>query len=143
MTELITDRYPYEDKTLTEYSGADHEAIRALLLGRKVEKIADDHLRLDDGTVMRIDGNEGCGGCGSGWYDLTDLNEVDNVITAVRFDDHPADDYDGGEGYYEIYVMAEHKLMRLMRVEGTDGNGYYGTGYRIWVRKGAALQGDS
>ncbi len=131
-------------KTNREWEGGDNlawlhqddlEDIRDLLLGHKVEKIAHDHLQLDNGTVMKVVGHQGGCSCGAGDYDLTDLNGIDNVITAVSFNSDPAGEEFDGQGIYEVFVMAEHKKVRLLAVEGSDGNGYYGTGYTILVRK--------
>lgn len=35
--------------------------IRELLMGRKVIKVSNDTLSLDDGTTLVIEGNDGCG----------------------------------------------------------------------------------
>jgi len=136
MTKLINEAYPYNDKTITEYSEFDHDKIRDLLLGHKVAKVADDHLELDDGTVVRVVANEGCGGCASGWYGLTELNDCDNIITAVEFEEGVSDDESEWERetIYSVFVVAEDKRINLYAVEGDDGNGYYGTGYRLLVR---------
>ena len=134
MVELIEQNWSYQDG-LESIESEETDKIRALLLGHKVNKIADDHLQLDDGTVFKIVGNSGCI-CESGDYELTDLNEVDNIITAVTFNEDPAGEmYPNGEGIYEVFVVAEDKYIRLLAVEGTDGNGYYGTGYTILVRR--------
>lgn len=108
------------------------DTIRNLLIGKTVRKVADDRLVLSDGTVLQLVGNVGCCGCGSGDYDLTELNGVDNIITAVEFDDCPGGD--GSEGHYRIFVFADAQRVNLATFEGSDGNGYYGTGYHIRVR---------
>lgn len=133
------------------YNETDHKAIENLLLGKSVKNVGDDHLLLSDGTVLRLIGNEGCGGCPSGEYELDELNGTDNIITAVEFDDSPAGDdtpcrtcgstwcHENGhdnstEGHYRIFVLAEDKRINLATFTGSDGNGYYGTGYHILVR---------
>lgn len=114
-----------------------HEAIRAVLLGRTVTKVAEDQLQLDDGTVLTLTGNDGGCACSAGCYDLTELNGCDNIITAVEFVNDPGgDDYEGDhEGVYEIFVFADNQKINLATFCGTDGNGYYGTGYSIHVQK--------
>lgn len=111
--------------------------IRCLLIGRKVTKVSENTLTLDDGHTLVLSGNEGCGGCASGWYELTELNGVDNKITWVSFEDNP--DYerdDGSDGSYRIFVLADNTRINLATFEGSDGNGYYGTGYSIQVSGG-------
>lgn len=120
---------------MTHYDEDQKDEIRALLVGHKVTKVADDRLLLDDGRVLRFEGHEGGCSCGAGDYDLTRLNGVDNVITDVHFIDDPAGDDlpDRASGTYRIYVYAAAEWINLATFEGSDGNGYYGTGYSIQV----------
>lgn len=117
------------------FTHLDHESIAALLLGHKVTVVTPDHLLLDDGTVLRLIGNDGGCSCNAGCYDLSLLNGTNNIITNVDFDDSPTGDEHGiGEGTYRIFVFADNKTINLATFVGTDGNGYYGTGYHILVR---------
>lgn len=134
---------------VTALSEHDQEEIRDLLLGHTVVKADEEHLLLDNGTVIKAIGHEGGCSCGAGDYDLSVLNGVDNAITSVEFDYAPAGDDVGphkrvkshpddpeGEwtGYYRIFVYAENEKINLMQVDGSDGNGYYGTGFALLVR---------
>jgi hypothetical protein len=119
----------------------DKDGIRALLMGRTVTKVDDHRLHLDDGTELIIDGNEGGCSCGAGDYELTELNECpNNAVMAVEFEDAPIgdeySDWDGRRdtGHYRIFVLAEDRRIKLAEFEGSDGNGYYGTGYWIVAR---------
>lgn len=119
---------------IVELFETDVEKIRALLVGHKVEKVAEDHLMLDDGTVLRLEGHDGGCSCGAGDYFLKELNGCDNVITNVEFEEKPGgEEYGTYEGVYKIFVFAEDKRL-LASFEGSDGNGYYGTGFNIAVR---------
>lgn len=132
----------------------DQEEIIDLLMGRKVTKVDGEHLLLDDGTVIKAIGHDGGCACSAGCYDLSVLNGVDNIITRVEFDYHPTGDGEGWddeptdaqqcefgpqedkyEGHYRIFVFAEDQRINLMQFDGTDGNGYYGTGFEILVRR--------
>lgn len=118
----------------TVYNETDHDAIADLLVGRRVVKVSDDTLQLDDGRTLTFVGNDGGCACNAGCYDLTALNDVDNIITRVDFINAPSgDDFGDGEGRYEIFVFADNQLINLATFTGTDGNGYYGTGYTITV----------
>lgn len=108
--------------------------VKNLLLGRKIIKTekTDDQigvLTLDDGTQLIVEGNEGCGGCANGWYYLDELNECDNVITNVEC----ALEYKGYDDVYHIFVFADNKKINCVQYSGSD-NGYYGTGYRLFVK---------
>lgn len=121
-------------KTINRLDECDEKEIRELLVGRKV-KVDGDNLILDNGIVLEVIANEGCGGCSSGWYSITKLNEVDNAITNVEFDcdGDVANEYD--DTSYKIFVFCEDTRIKLLQVDGSDGNGYYGTGYTIIVKQ--------
>lgn len=123
------------------FTEEDKKEIRDLLLWNRVEKVGDSVLRVynnywDEGKLLHLGGNEGCGGCSSGWYELSELNGSEhNAITAVEFEDDPAGDGSNHEnytGHYRIFVLCENTKIKLAEFEGSDGNGYYGTGY--WIK---------
>lgn len=118
----------HKDRTLCEQ---DEKEIEELLLGRKVTVDDYDNLVLDNGVVLKIYPNIGCYGCESGNYYLQHISSVNNAITNVEFVEEFEDDF-----YYEhyrIFVIADGMTTELLDVYGTDGNGYYGTGYTIDV----------
>jgi hypothetical protein len=116
-----------------------------------VTKVGDEHLLLDNGTVIKAIGHDGGCACSAGCYDLSVLNGVDNIITRVEFDylpggdgdygkpekperTHPDDPEDPWTGYYRVFVFADNQQINLMQFDGSDGNGYYGTGFELLVR---------
>lgn len=122
--------YP-DDNKLVQISYGDDEQIKKLLLGRKIVKVADDQVKLDNGDLVKIVPNVDC--CVA--YNITDLNDVDNIITRVECvveDEEPAEVF---AGTYAVYVVAEHKKIKAWGVSGDDGNGYYGTGYQLFVKR--------
>jgi hypothetical protein len=139
----------YEEPGITSLREEDRDEITALLMGRKVEKVDGEHLLLDDGTVIKAIGHDGGCACSAGCYDLTVLNGVDNIITRVEYDYQPAGDWkaepretphpddpeDEWTGFYRIFVFADNQQINLMQFDGSDGNGYYGTGFELLVRK--------
>lgn len=90
---------------------------------------AEGRLVLDDGTTLYLFGNRGCGGCESGHYPLEKLAAVDNIITAARVEFDRAD----GEDAYRIFVVADAVKINVAEFVGSDGNGYYGTGFELHV----------
>ena len=95
----------------------EEEKIKELLLYRKIVKVENDTLYLDNGVELEVLANEGGGGCNSGWYSITELNECDNVITNVEFECEDIDDeYD--DTSYRIFVYAEDKRINWLIDEG-------------------------
>lgn len=115
----------------------DNEAeIKELLMYRKIIKVDEDTLYLDNGVELKVLPNEGCGGCSNGWYGIEELNGCDNAITNVEFERERVnpDDVWSEEYSYKIFVYAEDTKIKIVQVDGNDGNGYYGTGYSIRVK---------
>ena len=106
--------------------------LKELLIGHSITKVYANILELDNGVRLEFWGNEGCS-CGSGCYDITELNECQNVITNVEFEDEVNDSW-VEEHSYKIFVYAENKKIKLLQCDGDDGNGYYGTGYHINIK---------
>lgn len=118
-----------KDRTLNE---CNEKEIKELLLGHKiVADEAGDNLILDNGVHLQIMPNVGCSGCESGNYYLQHIASVNNAITNVEFVEEYDDDY--YYKHYKIFVIADGMTTELLDVYGTDGNGYYGTGYEINV----------
>lgn len=127
----------------------DTAEIKALFVGRKVVSVDEStrKVTLDNGVVVRVVPNDGCGGCPSGHYDVKSLNmlkNVEHIITAVKVVqiDHPTKDpYDEPDVTYQIAVYAagvgvkKGRRTNLVELFGTDGNGYYGTGFTLEVTK--------
>lgn len=116
------------------------DQLKSALIGHRIIKIDTNRhiITLDNNSMLHFIANRGCGGCCSGNYDITEFNPniVDNVITNVTLSERDSDDPDSWrDKIYEIFVFAENQEMKLLSCEGSDGNGYYGTGYRILISK--------
>lgn len=142
--------------THTVLTQDDEQGMRDALVGRRIVEAergefktparwggtADGRLTLDDGTIILIAPNEGCGGCGNGWYALEHLATVDNAITDVRVaTEGERDEYGEGPTSYRLYVFAGAEEINAVQVDGDDGNGYYGTGYELFVIPPEAARG--
>lgn len=113
------------------YIPTDEDKVKKLLIGHTVKKIEKNILELDNGIKLRIIGNEGCI-CGAGDYDITELNECNNIITDVEFKEESSEEFSNRTSY-KLFVYSENKKIKLLQCDGDDGNGYYGTGYHIEV----------
>lgn len=132
------------------YDETDQSHIETLLVGRRIVQAekgtfeypgrwssqAEGRLVLDDGTVVYLVGNDGGCSCGAGDYDLEKVAAVDNVITSARVECSPAGDEVDGDGTYRIFVVAEAVEINVAEFVGSDGNGYYGTGFALTVVRG-------
>lgn len=92
-------------------------------------------LVLDDGTILYLAGNDGGCACSAGCYPLEKVATVANVITSARVeaDPHGDGDYERDNGAYRIFVFADAAEINVAEFVGSDGNGYYGTGFALTV----------
>lgn len=98
-------------------------------------------LTCDDGTIIEIATNEGCGGCGNGWSsfdDLIRLQENHNVITNVVYEPIK-DESSWYDDKFKLFIYYQDDTLML---EGDDGygNGYYGGGFYVTIK--SAKQGE-
>jgi hypothetical protein len=121
---------------MTEMIGHYQEdKIKSLFIGRKVVKAEGSDLTLDDGTVLQVIPNDGGCSCGAGDYYLDNLNKFDNVITDVEIKAVPYSDSEWESGYtYQLFVYSGGISTSVADIKGDDGNGYYGTGFEIYVK---------
>ena len=111
------------------------DKIKSLFIGRKVVKAEGSDLTLDDGTVLQVIPNDGGCSCGAGDYYLDNLNKFDNVITDVEIKAVPDSDSEWESGYtYQLFVYSGGISTSVADIKGDDGNGYYGTGFDIYVK---------
>lgn len=131
------------ERTTIEHHAPSSDFAR-VLQGRYVMEIDDefDTITLDDGTVLQVEGNEGCGSCRSGWYDLVNVYKQGNSNARIM-SAHVACDIDeenNDEGavapyVYTLFVMVDGnpEFLPLATIRGDDGAGGYGTGFRIFA----------
>lgn len=107
----------------------DEARLNEAFVGRKVIEVTDDTFILDDGSKLTVVPNEGCGGCGEGWYEISSIASFDHVITGVKVD---ADRY---ETHFNLIFYSVGIQGKGLEVTGGD-NGYYGTGFSVRVSLG-------
>lgn len=113
--------------------------IKEMLVGRSI--ISADartgRLTLDNGTVLLLSGNDGCGGCISGFFNITWLADFDNKIMNVSVVRKESDDED--RITYEIFVFGsaaertDEEGTAIATISGVLGNGYYGEGFTLQI----------
>ena len=106
---------------------------------KKVENGEKLILVLSNGVELIAQSNEGCGGCGNGWFcydDVIVLGETGNVITKIEVKCDYNSYYGGndtdGSGSFTLVVYSLDKRILETKFEGGD-NGYYGIGIYISV----------
>ena len=131
------------ERTLIEHYAPSSDFAR-VLQGRYVVEIDEefDTITLDDGTVLEVEGNEGCGWCRSGWYDLINVFKrgdsharIMSAHVACDIDEENDDEGAVDPHVYTLFVMMDGNpgFLPLATIRGDDGNGYYGTGFRIFA----------
>lgn len=119
---------------ITLNQSSDAGLYTKLLRGRYVTSIDNGTITLDDGTELYIHGNDGCGGCESGWYWLEQVYKQGsrNARIMSAFVDYDEDDKEP-PSVYTLFVMVDGNptQLPLATVRGDDGNGYYGTGFTL------------
>ena len=134
----IAAQWYWEDESLLSINQDEEQRIKELLMGRSIEKVSDDHLVLDDGTVIKVVPNEGGCACSAGDYWLNSLQGHENIITRGELvNEGPGTLQDYGEQHYRLFVFTLDERTEVFDIEGDDGNGYYGTGFELLVRKPA------
>lgn len=105
------------------------------LIGKSIEKVESEgcyqYLICNDGTIIKIEENEGCGGCGNGWsnIDLKKLEKNHNVITNVKCE------YDKNDGdLFKLFIFYQDDQLTIKGDDGY-GNGYYGGGFYVTIKK--------
>lgn len=123
-------------REITLDQNSDDGLYTQILRGRYVTRIDDSTITLDNGTELHIQGNEGCGGCGNGWYWLEQVYKQGSrrtrIMSAyVAYDEEDKDEE--GPSVYTIFVMVDGNptQLPLATVRGSDGNGYYSTGFTL------------
>ena len=112
------------------------------LIGKSIIKVEKEETYIDiyklicsDGTIIYIETNDGCGGCGNGWSsfdDLKKLEENNNIIINIETK-YTEDGWEDDK--FTMFVYYEDG--KINQLEGDDGygNGYYGGGFYITIKK--------
>lgn len=120
----------------------DEETVRDLLVGRTVKVTEEGNLILDNGKLIEVQPNSGCWSCPSGNFHVETLNDVENVITDVKLlesNEAFSEAHSNADKIYSIFVYTagfnhnQENRKTLLTIEGSDGNGFYGTGYTLHV----------
>lgn len=117
------------------------------LIGKSIKKVEeqrvkDDYgylvdgyiLTCDDGTIIEVATNEGCGGCGNGWSSFDDLKKLEdnnNVITNIKVE-YSKICY--GDDEFKMFVYYADGTINELKGDDGYGNGYYGGGFYITIK---------
>lgn len=90
-------------------------------------------LTLDDGTVIEVIPNQGCGGCYSGWADVESVAAAPNIITRVEV---VRDEPDRWSDRWRLFVVAGDERINVVSSLCPDYEGdWYGHGFMLLVRR--------
>ena len=131
---MISEKYEY----LTgEYEVS--QKIQELCYGQSIVDIKKESdgakliLVLSNGVELIAESNEGCGGCGNGWFEYEDvivLGTAGNIITKIGVECNYDESRDCGS--FNLHVYSLDKRIIKADFRGED-NGYYGIGIYISV----------
>lgn len=101
------------------------------LIGVRISSISEELIVLEDGTQIEIELNEGCGGCSSGWSELS-LTKSANLDAAIMNVEY----VENNTSYDEFKIFIYLANNETIELEGDDGvgNGYYGSGFWVTVK---------
>lgn len=115
------------------------------LIGKSIKKVEEQKIKdeygylvdgyiltCDDGTIIEVATNEGCGGCGNGWSSFEDLKKLEdnnNVITNIK-----VEYIDSYEDEFKMFVYYADGTINELNGDDGYGNGYYGGGFSITIK---------
>ena len=110
------------------------ELLEQELVGKRIIKITDEKIVPDNGTVLLIEPNEGCGGCSAGWAEM-DIDPYNPNIEAAVMNVEYKDTDDIRSDSFKIFIyMADNTSITMEGNNGND-NGYYGSGFWVTVTR--------
>ena len=114
------------------------------LIGKSIMKVEDKKLKdkygyyvdgyvltCKDGTIIEVENNEGCGGCGNGWSSFEDLKKLEengNIITNIETK------YDKWGDEFIMFIYYEDNTINQLKGDDGYGNGWYGGGFYVTIK---------
>lgn len=116
------------------------DELTALFVGKSIDSVdqAAGTLTLSDGTVLTVVPNFQQGWDGDGDFFLDRITAVENAIVAVEaITGYDTELPEGRRETYRInvYTAGVPTGQELISVSGDAGNGYYGSGFQIFVSR--------
>lgn len=108
-------------------SARDYWGLEEIFIGKSIIEVTNETMTLNDGRVLNIEANEGCGGCESGRYELESLATFENIITNVDVIES------GRKNRISLFVYSNGIGKSVIDCVGDEGFGYYGSGFTIKV----------
>ena len=127
------------------YDGDDFD----FLIGKSIIKVEEKTLETDygykfssegyvltcnDGTIIEVATNEGCGGCSNGWSSFDDLKKLEdnnNVITNIKVE-YSNEVWEDDE--FKMFIYYEDGTINELNGDDGYGNGYYGGGFYVTIK---------
>ena len=123
-----------------EYTGENYqgyelaELLNKELIGQRITEITTEKIVLDNGTVLTIELNQGCGGCWAGWAEMEIVPNNPNIEAAVMNVEYKDTDNECSDSFKIFIYMANNTSVTMEGNNGND-NGYYGSGFWVSVTR--------
>lgn len=124
---IINNKTNYEGYELAEFLNNE-------LVGHRLTEITDTEIKLDNGVVLTIEPNEGCGGCWAGWAEMNIVPSNPNLEAAVMNLEYKDTDDEYSDSFKIFIYMADNTSITMEGNNGND-NGFYGSGFWISVTR--------
>ena len=110
------------------------ELLNKELIGQRITEITTEKIVLDNGTVLTIELNQGCGGCCAGWAEMEIVPNNPNIKAAVMNVEYKDTDNEYSDSFKIFIYMANNTSVTMEGNNGND-NGYYGSGFWVSVTR--------
>lgn len=113
---------------------SDSKVINSIFVGRSIVAADKDLgiLTLDNGVLVKVVPNTG-GCCSAGDYFLTNIKKFENVITSAKVKVSENSKTHKTTYKLAVYGVGVKNHETVATITGDDGNGYYGTGFELYV----------
>lgn len=109
-----------------------YDFLKNALIGRRIIKLTESYLELDNGYTVKIRPNYGCDcGNGSAVIESDYVGEpLDAAVMGLEYEESWSDEY-ADNTCFRIFILMKNNKISFEGSDATDGEPHYGSGF--WV----------